>query len=540
MVTSTEPSLSCSNSSVIAAAAANPTPPSSSLKRKRPPMIEIPNVLREIQTDKLPDRVPHNNAISVSGVGVGVSSSKGKKKFMEDTHKFVSCLQGNTNRSLFGVYDGHGGKKAAEFVAENLHSNILEMMESYSAKEEAVRAGYLKTDQEFLKQGLGSGACCVTVLIEGQEVVVSNLGDCRAVLSRGGVAEALTKDHRVEQEDERKRIENKGGYVEYHRGAWRVHGVLSVSRSIGDAHLKDWVLAEPDTKIVRLTSDMEFLVLASDGLWEEVGNQEAVDIVKRFCPIEKKLGSSIDCLKNNGDDHGCVNVSPSSKLRRISLVKQSKGMSQSPTYKKTLDSWKDSGNEFLSEDENSPSKPRRISSVKQVNTKIESPTKENSGYKNRPASGGPMNVCNGQVNKLGSIGDCLKDNGDVKGCLNSSPSSKLRNRILLVKQQEGLNESPIYKKTVSCWKGCENEFVSENESPPMKSQRISLVKRLNTKIESPTKENSGHRKRPASGLVDACKELVNLAVSRGSLDDITVMIIDLNHFRCNSSSGGLA
>lgn len=62
----------------------------------------------------------------------------------------------------------------------------------------------------------------------------------------------------------------QGGYVEIHRGAWRVHGILSVSRSIGDAHLKDWVLAEPDTKILKLSPDMEFLVLASDGLWDEV------------------------------------------------------------------------------------------------------------------------------------------------------------------------------------------------------------------------------------------------------------------------------
>lgn len=58
-------------------------------------------------------------------------------------------------------------------------------------------------------QGVGSGACCVTALIEGQEVVISNLGDCRAVLCKGGVAEALTRDHRAEQEDERKRIEDK-------------------------------------------------------------------------------------------------------------------------------------------------------------------------------------------------------------------------------------------------------------------------------------------------------------------------------------------
>jgi protein phosphatase 1L len=76
--------------------------------------------------------------------------------------------------------------------------------------------------------------------------------------------------------------------------------------------------------------------------------------------------------------------------------------------------------------------------------------------------------------------------------------------------------------------------VSENESPPPKSRRISLVKRVNMKTESPSKENISYKRRPPhGGLVAACKELVNLAVSRGSLDDITVMIIDLNHFRCN-------
>ena len=59
-------------------------------------------------------------------------------------------------QGFFGVYDGHGGKKAVEFVAENLHVNIIEKMVSCDAgnvsKEEAVKAGYLKTDQDFLKQ----------------------------------------------------------------------------------------------------------------------------------------------------------------------------------------------------------------------------------------------------------------------------------------------------------------------------------------------------------------------------------------------------
>uniref|UniRef100_A0A2C9UMX3 protein-serine/threonine phosphatase n=1 Tax=Manihot esculenta TaxID=3983 RepID=A0A2C9UMX3_MANES len=403
---------------------------SCSLKRKRPPKIEIPNVLQEIQADKLKfkDLSPSDDSICFSGIGVGVAAIKGNKKFMEDTHKIVSCLNGSSNKGFFGVYDGHGGKRAAEFVAENLHTNILEMMENCTgnaSKEEAVKAGYLKTDQEFLRQGVASGACCVTALIEGQEIVVSNLGDCRAVLCRGGVAEVLTKDHRAEQEDERKRIENKGGYVEIHRGAWRVHGVLSVCRSIGDAHLKNWVLAEPDTMILQLTSDMDFLVLASDGLWEEVGNQEAVETVISLCMPEKKSRSTGDVQKDDEVCYGCVNVSPSSKMRRVSLLKHQKIPKQSPRNKQKIGSWKDMQD------------------------------------------------------------DC------------------------------------------NC----------ENESPPLKSRRISLFKRINTKIDSPNKENSVHKKGPAAsmvGLAAACDELVNLAVRRGSMDDITVMVIDLNQFRCNS------
>lgn len=74
-----------------------------------------------------------------------------------------------------------------------------------------------------------------------------------------------------------------------HRGAWRVHGVLSVSRSIGDAHLKDWVLAEPDTKILCLTSDMEYLVLASDGLWDEVREKIYLDASNFVCTLQNIL-----------------------------------------------------------------------------------------------------------------------------------------------------------------------------------------------------------------------------------------------------------
>lgn len=66
-------------------------------------------------------------------------------------------------------------------------------------------------------------------------------------------------------------------------GVWRVHGSLAVSRGIGDQYLKQWIIAEPDTRILDLNPELEFLILASDGLWDKVSNQEAIDIVRPMC-----------------------------------------------------------------------------------------------------------------------------------------------------------------------------------------------------------------------------------------------------------------
>ncbi|XP_009621026.1 putative protein phosphatase 2C 14 isoform X1 [Nicotiana tabacum] len=389
-----------------------------SLKRKRPPKIEIPSLLCEIRVNSEP--CFKNDCFS--GHGVGLFCRKGKKTIMEDTYKIISTSNGK--RGFFGVYDGHGGRKAAEFVAENLHSYVFEMLDNGSSatREKAIEAAYLKTDQRFLKQGLGSGVCCVTALIEGKEIIISNLGDCRAVLCGSGVAEALTRDHRAEREDERKRIEDMGGYVELHRGGWRVHGVLSVSRSIGDAHLKDWVPAEPDTKTLILAPDMEYLVLASDGLWDEVGNQEAVDIIMQYCPREKSMQLPVSTLNEKGKEFYCLSKSPS-KLGRVPIIKSNRRKSH----------------------------------------------------------------------------------------------------------------SPCCKKTVNSWMASEDEFGNENESPPKKARRVSTMNqtKMKMKIHSPNQENSGlNKNQPSNALVAACRELVNLAVSRGSSDDITVMIIDLSHFKC--------
>jgi protein phosphatase 1L len=160
-----------------------------------------------------------------------------------------------------------------------------------TAVEEAVRRAYLRTDADFSSTSRAGGACCVTALLREGRLVVSNAGDCRAVLCLAGKAHPLTNDHRASREDERRRIESQGGFVVDCRGTWRVQGSLAVSRGIGDGHLKPWVLAEPDTTTLPVDADCEFLVLASDGLWDKVpvDAQEAVDVAPPLCAACSRL-----------------------------------------------------------------------------------------------------------------------------------------------------------------------------------------------------------------------------------------------------------
>lgn len=216
---------------------------------------------------------------------------------MED--RYVVNHDAESEQALFGVFDGHGGAKAAEFVAKNLGKNIMSEASGRSGDEirGAVKDAYLTTDREFLEQGVGGGTCCVTALIQRGDLAISNTGDCRAVMSRAGVAEAMTSDHQPSRKDERDRIEALGGYVDCCHGVWRIQGSLAVSRAIGDQYLKKWVVAEPETKVCKILPDCEFLILASDGLWNKVSNQEAVDLARPLCVGVDKPNPFSACKK---------------------------------------------------------------------------------------------------------------------------------------------------------------------------------------------------------------------------------------------------
>ncbi|CDR88105.1 related to phosphoprotein phosphatase 2C [Sporisorium scitamineum] len=105
---------------------------------------------------------------------------------------------------------------------------------------------------------------------------MANVGDARAVLCRGGKAVRLTYDHKGSDAQEVKRITDAGGFVMNSR----VNGVLAVTRSLGDSAMKEFVVGSPYTTETVLGSEDSFLIIACDGLWDVIEDQEAVDLVR--------------------------------------------------------------------------------------------------------------------------------------------------------------------------------------------------------------------------------------------------------------------
>ncbi|CAK0785192.1 hypothetical protein CVIRNUC_008398 [Coccomyxa viridis] len=159
--------------------------------------------------------------------------------------------------------------------------------------ESALTDAFNRTDEEFGKADNAAlvGTTAVVALVGSRQLYVANCGDSRAVLCRGGVAIPLTDDHKAAREDETARVEAAGGQILFWNGV-RVMGVLAVSRAIGDHCLRPFVIAQPEVTILGRRPDDEILLLASDGLWDVLSNQEACTLAKRCLRRARQRGAS--------------------------------------------------------------------------------------------------------------------------------------------------------------------------------------------------------------------------------------------------------
>ncbi|KAL6985336.1 protein-serine,threonine phosphatase [Sarracenia purpurea var. burkii] len=191
--------------------------------------------------------------------------------------------------AFYGVFDGHGGKHAADFACYHLPRFIVEDVDFPKEIERAVASAFLQTDTAFaeacsLDAALASGTTALAALVVGSLLIVANAGDCRAVLCRRGKAIEMSKDHKPGCSQERKRIEASGGYV--YDGY--LNGQLNVARALGDWHMEGLkgssggpLSAEPELMTTRLTEDDEFIIIGCDGIWDVFMSQNAVDFARR-------------------------------------------------------------------------------------------------------------------------------------------------------------------------------------------------------------------------------------------------------------------
>jgi protein phosphatase 1L len=211
--------------------------------------------------------------------GYGVVELKGRRPYMEDRHTVVPNINDNPNLTLYAVFDGHGGDAASQFCTDYMGAILAESQIDLVSKPQAALAQAFKTlDQKFLElahmRKMDDGTTALVALAHGKNITIANAGDSRALLVQfNGRVMPLSRDHKPDRNDERDRIARLGGSV-VHWGVWRVEGILAVSRAIGDRLLKDYVIPDPEFQPWVCSQDDMFLVLATDGLWDVIDNQQ--------------------------------------------------------------------------------------------------------------------------------------------------------------------------------------------------------------------------------------------------------------------------
>ncbi|XP_037413448.1 probable protein phosphatase 2C 48 [Triticum dicoccoides] len=261
-------------------------------------------------------------------------SRRGEKGTNQDT-SIVWEGYGCQDDTIFcGVFDGHGqwGHYVAKAVRESLPQRLLCRWQEAVAlaslidgekslgdcQFDLLRQSYLAAaaavDDELRRSrrldAVNSGCTALSIVKQGDLMVVANVGDSRAVLATtsddGDVtAVQLTVDFKPDLPQEKARITQCEGRVHCLDDEPGVHRVwvphreapgLAMSRAFGDYCVKDYgVISAPEVTQRRITAQDQFVILATDGVWDVLSNEEAVRIVAATPDREKAAKRLVEC-----------------------------------------------------------------------------------------------------------------------------------------------------------------------------------------------------------------------------------------------------
>ncbi|EFJ34528.1 hypothetical protein SELMODRAFT_405953 [Selaginella moellendorffii] len=262
----------------------------------------------------------------------GTAGSTGHRSKQEDR---VLVVSSHADFGVFGVFDGHGSSGASDFAANTFYPVFSRRIAEGQRLGEALQMAIEDVENMFMekahKQAWYSGSTACIAVVTPQVAIVGSVGDSRALVcvarknSTTNLIEMdstqLSKDHHPELAEERRRIEAAGGFVEF----GGVNGELAVSRVIGDMEFKAFgVSAQANVVEYRIeNSNEEFLVLASDGIFQRMSNQDVCNTViiargSRALDHESRSGLSQvaavmiveDALESGSSDNLSVIVVP--------------------------------------------------------------------------------------------------------------------------------------------------------------------------------------------------------------------------------------
>jgi serine/threonine protein phosphatase PrpC len=223
-------------------------------------------------------------------MNINVVSLKGKRDQNEDKHNIILNGDGKDRKmspvNFISIFDGHGGKFVSDFLSKNIHKCFLSPKVKYPLSKNYVNSTYsiiqnaLKTN--YNEYATHCGSTCLIMIhykrLECEYINILNTGDSRCVLCRDNIAIALTKDHKPDWPEERMRIEKLGGKIYLDGCDYRIKD-LSVSRAFGDIESEPFLTCIPDIYRYKLNTNDKFAILACDGVWDVLTNQDAVNFV---------------------------------------------------------------------------------------------------------------------------------------------------------------------------------------------------------------------------------------------------------------------
>lgn len=223
-------------------------------------------------------------------------SIQGRRPYNEDEYKVINNLNSNDitlhKVGYFGLFDGHGGGKISKFCKKHLHKYFIdnEITNKPPSKSKDYDKYIIKTYSsiqnklsEHEKEAKTVGSTALVVLVYEKDkknyCKITNLGDCRAIMcNEYNIAVQLTKDHKPTSFEEYKRIISENGKITKEANDdYRING-MSVSRAFGDLDAKPHVSHIPDIFDYDINKT-KFIIMGCDGLWDALGNQEAIDLV---------------------------------------------------------------------------------------------------------------------------------------------------------------------------------------------------------------------------------------------------------------------